>query len=191
MNGGDAVFRSTGQALHVAFLMEILPPTQKVSTQLLIESLREQTGKVERRIASTINTAGISPLEFRGQCAMVRAAAADHLTTPEHGAIRARYGHQLTKSAGVQALAEYLAPIADLGHDLAMRAVVWGVYHKGSQRAKDRLSLSAIERETGITRHRLRKAQAIVIKHGEALEARAAATLGDLFARTGLVGNEG
>lgn len=182
----DHIFQSVGQALHVSFLMAILPVTQRVSTQVLIDSLREQLGKTERRIGSTINMGGMSPLEFRGQCALVVAAARHHLPPPEHAAVRARFGHQNTKADGVLALAEYLQPASGVSNALAVRAIVWSQYHRGSQRAADRWSLRAIEKETGVTAHALRRCVEVVRKMGESLEVRAETRLADLFERTGL-----
>ena len=181
------VFTSTGQALHVSFMMAVLPPTQRVSTQVLIESIREQLGKTERRIESTINVGGLTPLEFRGQCALVTAAARDHLTQPEYAAVRARFGHQRTKSEGVQELAEYCQAATGLENTLAVRALVWRRYHRGGQRGKDSFSLAKISSETGVSESALRTAQGFIARMGDALEARADSRLGEVFERTGLV----
>lgn len=182
----EPVFQNVAQALHVSFLMAILPVTQKVSTQILIESIRQQLGKTEARIASTINMGGMSPLEFRGQCAMVTAAAHHHLTAPEHAAIRCRYGHQMTKAQGVMALAEYLQARCGIKHDWALRALVWSHYHHGSQRAADRFSLRQIEAETGVPKSTLADAVKHVRDAAAGLEQRAEGRLEVLFARTGL-----
>jgi hypothetical protein len=180
------IFQNVGQALHVSYLMAILPVTQKVSTQVLIEAMREQLGKVEARIASTINMGGMSPLEFRGQCAMVTAAVQHHLPAPEYGAIRARYGHQKTKADGVLALAQYIEPRAGVSSSLALKALVWSHYHRGNQRAADRWSLRAIETECGVPVHILRKGLDIVRSTGNGLERRGETRLEALFSRTGL-----
>lgn len=182
----EPIFQSVGQALHVAFLMQILPVTQKVSTQMLIDALRQASGKMEARIASTINMGGMSPLEFRGQCAMVTAAAQHHLMAPEFAAVRSRFGHQLTKAQGVMALAEYLQPQSGIDHNWALRALVWSHYHRGSQRSADRWSLRSIEVETGVTRRKLGDALQVVRDTGAALEHRAEVRLEALFSRTGL-----
>lgn len=183
----EPIFASVGQALHVSYLMAVLPPTQRVSTQVLIDSIREQLGKTEARIASTINMGSMTPLEFRGQCAMITAAAHHHLAGPEYAAVRARFGHQRVKGDGVMALAEYVQPATGVTHALAVRAIVWSQYHRGSQRAADRWSLRAIERETGVTMHALRRCVDVVRQTGEALERRADQRLGELFERTGVV----
>ena len=164
-----------------------MPPTVRVSTQVLIDSLREQLGRVEARIASTINRDGLSQLEFRGQCALVTAAARDHLPPPEHAAVLARYAHQVGKANGVRALADYIQPRTGIEHDLAVRAVVWSQYHRGSQRAADRWSLRTISDETGVSMHALRGCVDAVRQVGEALQTRAEDRLGRMFERTGLV----
>lgn len=186
----EPIFSSVGQALHVAFLMAIMPPTQRVSTQVLIDSLREQCGKTEARIASTINMGRLTPLEFRGQCALICASAHHHLTQPEYAAVRARFGHQVTKAEGVKELADYIQPATGILHVWAVRGIVWKQYHRGGQRARDRWSLRDIEKETGVTVAALRRCCDVVKKMGEGLELRAQARLGELFVRTGLVAEE-
>lgn len=183
----DPIFQSVGQALHVSFLMAILPPTQRVSTQVLIDSLREASGKEEQRMLSTINIGGLTPLEFRGQCALVVSSARHHLQHPEHAAVRARFGHQVTKSDGVRDLADYIGPMSGISSPLAVRALVWSQYHRGGQRAADRYSLRDIEKETGVTIQALRRCADVIRRTGEALDARADSKLGDLFRRTGLI----
>lgn len=182
----EGIFQSVGQALHVSFLLAILPPTQRVSTQVLIQGLREQLGKEEARAASTINLGGMSPLEFRGQCAMVIASARTNLPSPEYAAVRARFGHQRTKAEGVAALADYVQPLARIDHDLALRAVVWSQYHRGSQRAKDRWSLKAIGEETGVPVAALRRCVDVVRTTGTALEKRADERLAPIFEARGV-----
>jgi hypothetical protein len=181
------VFRDVGQALHVSYLMQVLPPTQRVSTQVLIDALLEHSGKAAARAASTINVGGMSPLEFRGQCAMVVAAARDHLPPPEHAAVRARFGHQLTRAEGVRALCDYVQPMLRFSHEWALIGVCWAIYHKGSARAADRWSMAAIERETGVSFVRLRGAREKLVATGDALQKRAEERLAELFLRTGLI----
>lgn len=180
----EPVFTSVGQALHVSWLMEILPVTQKVSTQVLIESIREQLGKVEARVASTINLGGMSPLEFRGQCAMTRGACHHHLTQPEYDAIRVRFGWQRSQADGVCGMADFIGPMAKLDHPMALRALLWSQYHRGNRHG---LSLRDIERETGISRQKLTAARGIANRMVQGLEERAHMRLGELFERTGLV----
>lgn len=180
----EPVFTSVGQALHVSWLMEILPVTQKVSTQILIDSIREQLGKVEARVNSTINLGGMSPLEFRGQCAMVRGSCEHHLTRAELDAVRLRFGWQLSQAKGVAGMADFLGPMLKLEHDLALRALLWSQYHRGSRKG---LALRDIERETGVSIATLSRASKKMRAAVEGLEMRACRGLDGLFVRTGLV----
>lgn len=183
-----AVFQTVGQALHVSFLMEILPVTQRVPTQVLIDGLKKRCGVWDETppAARTVNFGGMTPLEVRGQCAMVRAAVVDHLPGPERDAVHARFGHQRTKADGVRRLSEYTKPLARIDHDMAMLAIVWSMFQP-ARRAADRWSLRAIERETGVPKSTLAEAQARVRSLAQGLERRADERLADLFTRTGLV----
>lgn len=191
----DPVFRSVGQALHVAFLMEILPPTSKGPTQLFIEDLQRRMFRLDPlpHRERTMNTAGLSPLELRGQCAMVRACVQDHLTPPERSAVWARYGHQRTRAAGVSGLADYLRPLCMPGGGEVMLAVTWGLYvpkvlPKDARTRRREWSIRYISEQYGVPRSTLHDAQRTVRHHAEHLERSAQDRLGVLFERTGLVG---
>lgn len=192
------VFRNVGQALHVSFLMEELPVTQKTSTQALIRILREAAGKPEQRqgnAAGTLNFAGLSPLEVRGQCAMVRAAAHDHLTRPEFDAVRARYGRHLpsarvfTRRDGIRGIADYASVLAGLDHDEAMLACTTWFYVKPA-RIADRFELQDVAREYGLHINQCKAAIKAIRKVTDMLEKRADARLHTHFVATGLVEDE-
>lgn len=180
------IFQSVGQALHFSYLLEVMPATQKGSTQLLIESIRQQLGKLEARVSSSVNFSGMNALEVRGQCAMVRGAAQNHLTSIEHDAIRARYGHRLTKAAGVRGVSSYVQAMTSLHNDNAMLAVSWWMYHKPT-RIADRYSLQQVAYEYGVSRQDVQGALNVLRKASESLERRAHERLGELFLNTGLV----
>lgn len=180
------IFQSVGQALHFSYLLEVMPATQKGSTQLLIESIRQQLGKLEARVSSSVNFSGMNALEVRGQCAMVRGAAQNHLTSIEHDAIRARYGHRLTKAAGVRGVSSYVQAMTLLHNDSAMLAVSWWLYHKPT-RIADRYSLQQVAQEYGVSRQDVQGALNVLRKASESLERRAHERLGELFLNTGLV----
>ena len=185
------VFRSVGQALHVSFLLEVLPVTQRVSTQVLIDGLRKRCGVWDdsQRSERSVDFGGLTPLEVRGQCAMVRAAVVDHLTEPERHAVMARFGHQGTKASGVRGIADYVEPMAHLQHAGALLAVTWSLFQP-AKRAADRWSLRAIEAETGVSKSALSRAQIAIRQTAQALERRADVRLAELFERTGLVARE-
>jgi len=180
------IFQSVGQALHFSFLLEIMPATQKGSTQMLIESIKQQLGKMEAKVSSSVNFSGMNALEVRGQCAMVRGAAQNHLTPIEHDAVRARYGHRMTKAAGVRGVSSYVQAMTALHNDSAMLAVAWWMYHK-PVRIADRYSLQQVANEYGVSINDVKGALNALRKASESLERRAHERLGELFMRTGLV----
>lgn len=122
------IFRSINQALHVAYLMAILPPTQKSPTQLVITDLMEMAGvrkEVERE--GTINFAGLSPLEVRGQCAMVIAAVRHQLRPAERFAIEAWYAHDHNKAEAVRFLCDWCEPHWTIESPAARMLITWHV----------------------------------------------------------------
>lgn len=184
----QGVFSSAGQALHVSYLMEILPVTQAVSTQILIEWLQRQAGvpPQQQECTRTLNFGGLSPLEVRGQCAIVRASVEHHLPGPERDVVLARYGHQTTKARGVAGVARYVQQLTAVQHDLAVRAVAWGVFHPAA-RAQDRMSLRDIADETGVSFGQLQRAGQVIRAQRDALLKMAEGRMLALFERTGLV----
>lgn len=193
MNESTAVFRSTGQALHLSFLMEVMPSTQKGSTQLAIEALKRKHFIIEGDGLHTINSSGLSPMELRGQCAMVRASVDHHLPANERSAVWARYGHQMRKAHGVVGLSTYLAPVVAMDNAEALKAVVWSCFvpmstgrDKRSGRRND-WSLRKLEREYGVPKSTLHEARLAVRNHSQQIERQAEARLQELFERTGLV----
>ena len=95
------IFRSVDQALHVAFLMDILQVRERSQMGRIIERMMVEAGVTAGRSeAGSVNFGGLSPLEVRGQCAMIRAAVKDHLAQHHTCAVWARWGHQTTKAEG-------------------------------------------------------------------------------------------
>jgi hypothetical protein len=187
MQTNAPIFRSTGQALHFGYLMEVLPVTQRCSTQVLIETMLKELGREDAQEVGTVNSAGLSPLELRGQCAMVRGACARSLMQPEHDVVRARFGQQRTKAAGVLGLSEYVGPLTGIDHEWAVRAVAWSIYCGRKERAADRWSLEETARETGVSYEALKRCKQVLRKTGDALESRALSRMDERFRAEGLV----
>jgi len=191
----DPVFVTVGQALHVAFLMEVLPPTQKGPTQIFIEDMMrrrfnlDQLSATERRL----NTSGLSPLELRGQCAIIRACVQDHLPAPERAAVWSRYGHHRTKVEGVRGLVAYLGSMCPMQHREAQLALTWAIYTPRAVtpdrhgRSRD-WSLRDISKRYDVPRSTLGETRQLIKQHGQRLESVGEDRLGELFDRTGLVG---
>jgi len=86
------IFRSVTQALHFSFIMMTMPATSKSATQLVIERMLEDAGfREDEDEPGSIDFAGLSALEVRGQCALILSAVNSHLPKPEADAVKARY----------------------------------------------------------------------------------------------------
>ena len=182
------IFNSVQQCLHFSFLMEILPATQKSQMQAMIERMLEDMGIApERRAESTINFGGLTSLEIRGQCAMVRGAVAHHLPKPEADAVYARYGHQVCKAGGVRGIRDYSQPMLSTHNDLATLTMAWSVF--GSARQRKDFSVRKIADEFGLGKSTVTNDVGKIRQTARFLENRAVERLLPIFEQGGLVGD--
>ena len=176
----EPIFKSTEQALHVSFLVTSLPATQKTVMQAIYEANVGRSG-----VAGTVNTRGLTQLEFRGQCAMVCAAVDSHLgMPPERHAIKAFLGHQLVKAEGVRGIAEYLEPVLDFG-GMALLATAWNVFANGEQRKG--LTEREICKHYNLSQSKIHRAAEKIRKTSSELRLRGSSGLDGYFKETGLV----
>lgn len=99
----DAIFQTTGQALHVSFLIMSVEARQKNAFRDVLMRIIESVELPSARLkawykelqgspgSGTINFEGLDSYEVRAQCAMVTQAVHDHLPAPEMHVIRARH----------------------------------------------------------------------------------------------------
>lgn len=200
----EPVFKTVGQALYTAFVMEITPPSTKGSTQLLIEDLMkqrygEQTVPLSER---SLNMQGMSPLELRGQCAMIRASVQTHLRGHERDTIHARFGHQFTRAAGVTSLRDQYASLCNTQNPSAVLALMWALYVPGirqfpgeSPRAfnirrtkrENEWSVRGIEKAYGVNKDVLHRDQKMLRKLLHGVEMLAQNKMEELFVKNGVV----
>lgn len=209
MNKTDPIFKSVGQALFVAYTMEITgasPRGTMESVRYLLEERygNEPTLKSER----TIDIGGLTTLEFRAECARIRKSVSDKLDHFERDAIWARFGHADTKAAGIRGLHDYYRSICTIRNDSATLALMNAIYRPGARRrvplpdpmgrglneykrqvrGRDEWSLRKVEEEFGISRMTLQRQQATLRELTHKLEMRAQAKLETLFLHAGLIG---
>lgn len=114
----EAVFMTTGQAVHVSFLMLSLPAMEENQfAKALIsamESARELSKQQEVWLdrlrgqrSDTVNFGGLSMLEVRGQCSFITDAVKKRLPRYELGLMLAKYGIGDDKGSGVEALVDF------------------------------------------------------------------------------------
>lgn len=179
------IFNSAHQALHFSFLMEILPVTQKSVMQSIIDRLMEDMGIVVEREKGTINFGGLTALEIRGQCAMVRGLVTHHLPKPEIDAVHARFGQQVCKATGVRGIRDYAAPMLSITHDDTALAIAWSIY--GTARQREGLSVNAISAESKYARATVNKDLIAMKNVAKSLETRAIDRLTVLMEKGGLI----
>lgn len=182
-----AVFGNVSQCLHVSFLMEFLPVSQLSFMQKMIEDHMKALGIWNESKSSdrTMNFGSLSPLEIRGQCAMVRATVADHLSEDQKGVVYARYSYQTPKSRGVRTVRDYAAPGLATKADMPTLAMAWNIFGTVAQQAG--LSVREIAREYAIPETTVHRDIVKIRKAATMLEGEAVQVLGDLFVRTNLV----
>jgi len=180
------IFKSVEQALHVSFLMEILPATQKNAMQSMIERMMEEMGIVQEREQGTINFGGLSSLEIRGQCAMVRGAVLHHLPQPEIDAVHARYGYHHLKGNGIKGVRDYSLPMMATQDDWATLAMAVSVF--GTARQREEYSTRMIAKSWGLSQSTVVRDIKIIRNTAKVLHERACDRLNSFFEIHGLVG---
>lgn len=179
------IFRSVQQALHFAFLVATLPVSQKSQ----MESIYRNGGKrvvSDEYHHSTIHFGDLSPLEVRGQCAMVRGVVSDHLLDPERQAVYARYSHRTEKAVAVRAMRDHAMPSLSCKDEWPTMAMAWSIF--GTDLQRDGLSVRLIADEYRLSKSSVARDVAEIRRTFRTLESRAYDKLGEIFRRSGLVG---
>jgi hypothetical protein len=191
MTETNAIFRSVSQALHVSFLMATLPVTQKSNTQALVERLMEDAGvRKEVHRDGTLNFAGLSPMEVRGQCAMVRGAVDHHCQPLERAAIHAWFMPTVTaaKNDAILALREHCAPTFTIEGSSPRAVVLWHIHSQG--RARDVCTERAIASEFVLSQSTVHRNIVAVSKVCTLLRRRGMDALEGMFLRDGVIGRD-
>lgn len=151
MNGtnDEPVFKTVGQALYLAFVLEVTPPSTPSPTDMVIKDLMERRyGEPAIPIGErSLNMGGMNPQELRAQCALIRASVNDHLASQERDTIWARFGHARRpgvdpmsgrprselgwRPIGVRNLRDHYSSLCNTQHPEAILALIWGIYAPG------------------------------------------------------------
>jgi hypothetical protein len=87
-----AIFRSTSQALHFAYMIEAYETSVESIMAKAMRRLMKELGIWNTGAPSTVDFDGLNAMEVRAQCAMIRATVKDRLPRAEAWAIQAIYG---------------------------------------------------------------------------------------------------
>lgn len=122
------IFRSTEQALHVSYLMDIVPASVKSPMQVLYERYMKRNGiwDTPKPDHLRIDTSGLCQLEFRAECAKVRGAVDRYCAPDEKAGVLVYYAHQVKKAEGVAEICGLAAP--GMRHPQLAKELSWGYF---------------------------------------------------------------
>jgi hypothetical protein len=115
----EAIFLTTGQALHVSYLIMSVEARQKNAFRevlmRIIESVELPSARLKAwykelqgtRGQGTVNFEGLDPYEVRAQCAMVTQTVKDHLPDPEMHVVHARFIPTTVTNGGDKRIIHY------------------------------------------------------------------------------------
>lgn len=189
MAKAEPIFRTVGQALYVAYVVEVTPLTQKGGTQIVVEDLMRRGGyqsEARTRTERSISLGSMTPLEFRAQCAVIRQAV-DKLDAPQRHAVKARYGRQQTRSEAVAGLVDLIGALCNSRSEAAVKALIWAIYSGGDGQE---WSLRRLEREFGVGRNTLHRDQQLMRKLTTRWQTLGEHKLEGDFERAGVIGDE-
>ncbi|MDE2000803.1 MAG: hypothetical protein KGI52_17960 [Burkholderiales bacterium] len=174
------IFRSVSHALHVAYLIDSLPASQRGPLQIMIEAHMRALGIWDTQARSTsVQFGRLAPLEVRAQCSMIIGAVRSRLPGPERDAVQARYAHQVEKANGVAGVRNYAQPMLSLQDARATLAAAWSIYVDRKHRRD--LSIRAIAEEYKLSPAAVGRDVKRIRHTGESLEKQAIDRLAELF----------
>jgi hypothetical protein len=196
----DAIFKSTAQALSLAYLVMSEPVREKMAFRLALIRIIESVGALNKRQAAfldylygtkegTVNFEGLSPLEIRGQCALITAAVKHHAKKGQQAAILIRHGVGAEKMGAVIWMSRQIRAKLNITSTDAIRYLVAEQSLPKDQRDPE-VTFKYISDQTGVPVRSLERAAMTIRKHLRELENSAYDTLTPMFERDGLVRSE-
>jgi hypothetical protein len=197
----EAIFESTQQALHVSYLVMSEPVRDKNGLRLTLIRIIESIGTLNRRQAAfldylygekggSVNFEGLSPLEVRGQCAMITACVLHQLQPAERYAIWVRFGRGVERKQGVIWMAKKLRAALNLSNLNAIRYLVAEQSLPKEQRDPEK-TFKYISEKTDVPVRTLERAAMMIRKQLRTYENAAYDTLTPMFERDGVVSARG
>lgn len=192
-----AIFANTQQALHVSFLVMSQPVREKNGLRLALIQIIESIGILNRRQAAflqylygeksgSVNFDGLSPLEVRGQCAMITACVLHQLPLAERHAIWIRFGRGVERKTGVIWMAKKLRASLNVTNLDAIRYLVAEQSLPRDERDPEK-TFKYIAERTDVPVRTLERAAMTIRKQLRAYENSAYDTLTPLFERDELI----
>ncbi|WP_157128609.1 hypothetical protein [Cupriavidus sp. USMAA2-4] len=192
----DAVFKTTGQALHASYLILSEPAIEKSAFRAALIRAMEATPKLTARQgewldqlrgtpSGRVNFEGLTMLEIRGQCCLVTSAVDSRLPTAERGVILARFAYGEQKGEGIQALVRFCRRSCGISAFAPVYLLI--ARHYAPKVRKEGLSLRDIAEKHGLSKRAVDTAARWMASHFAALELLAMQRLQAVFLADGLV----
>jgi len=197
----QAMFRSTSQALHFSYMIQAYEVSVENIMSKAIRAIMKELGIWNEGDPSTVDFSGLSPLEIRGQCAMIRAIVRDRLPGPEAWAIQARYGvNEITTIDGkkrfvfsserqeaIMNLGNWMAPSFPNFNPLAVDILIAKAVGALNKKQSNGITFREMAEQFGLSHGAYHHAMKQVGERLIALESRAIDTLTPEFERDGVV----
>lgn len=205
MTASDAMFRSVGEALSIAFSVTETDPPVKGSTASALESLKQERYGLPPVLASdrAVNRVGLKDNEFRAQCTLIVGMVETRLRDHERCVIVARFSKRpVRKAHAVRSLRDHYRGLCATQNQDALLAIVWAIYvpremaypsetpqefnARRKRREKD-WSARTIEKNYGVGRNVLNRDKATLVDVLKGIEVKAQDFLERLFIARGIV----
>jgi len=211
----DSVFQTTGQALHVSYLIMSVEARQKSPLRQaliqIIEAIESPSARLKAWLeqlrgesSGTVNFGGLDAYDVRAQCAMVTQAVIDHLPEPERNVIQARFIPTATEEIGrdsegqpqyrfyfsrerVEAMQRLSIRLAPNFRDLTIFQLDHLVAKAFAERREVRNSFRDLAALAGGSHMLYARKYPAIVAHLSELEAQAMRRLTHHFERTGLI----
>lgn len=201
----DAMFRSVGEALSIAFSVTETDPPMKGSTASALESLKQERYGLPPVLASdrAVNRVGLKDNEFRAQCTLIVGMVETRLRDHERCTIVARFSKRpVRKAYAVRSLRDHYRSLCVTQNQDALLALVWAIYaprempfpnetpqafNARRKRREKEWSARSIEKNYGVGRNVLNRDKATLIEVLKGVEQQAQELLERLFIACGIV----
>lgn len=180
-----AIFQTTGQAVHFSYVIQAYDTTPQSQMARIMRGVMQKMGISDGTGPSSIDFTGLTPLEVRGQCAMIRGCVRNHLRFTEANALEARYSSDRdTKRFAIRALADYYAPMLGISTSIAM-ALMWRQHVEHSMRKN--FTLRMIATEYGISKSSVHRTEKALQQYLDNIESAALSNLHARFVADGVI----
>lgn len=146
----SALFSSVGQCLHIAYLMDVLPVAPPSNMQRVLKAKMQACLIWDAPKPTPTYFEGLTALEQRAQCALIRAKVDRYLSPLESAAIKVTHAHLLTKAMAVEVVASSIQNGLTTQNPEAILALAW--YALGTQFEKKGITLRGIAKYYGLSK---------------------------------------